>query len=349
MEVTEMPVQVVDPAEFPGWDERLLRSGDQAFFHSSAWCRVLRATYGYKPTYLVRDEKERFSLLLPMMEVSALLMGKRGVSLPFTDRCAAHASESASPAEAVEESVRLGRARGWRTIEWRDGASGPPGSPAWRTYLTHEVELGRPEAALFDGMSPSSRRNVRKALRERLSVRIDDSAESVRSFYHLNCVTRKRHGLPPQPFVFFKNVHRFILSQGSGIVVSASYAGRMVAAAVFFHFGNAAVFKYGASEADRRRLRPNNLVMWEALKWYNDRGFSRLNLGRTGPEDIGLLRYKRNWGGVETLLRYYKFDLSKDVFLEGKTASPTLVNRLFSLTPIGISRLLSRLFYGRFG
>ena len=45
--------------------------------------------------------------------------------------------------------------------------------------------------------------NIKKALKEGVEVQLHNSFESVKSFFKLNCMTRKRHGLPPQPFKFF--------------------------------------------------------------------------------------------------------------------------------------------------
>ena len=43
----------------------------------------------------------------------------------------------------------------------------------------------------------------------------------------------------------------------------AHYQGKCVAGAVFFHFKDRALFKYGASDERFNRLGINNLVIWE--------------------------------------------------------------------------------------
>ena len=40
--------------------------------------------------------------------------------------------------------------------------------------------------------------------------------ESVQTYYALHCRTRRRHGLPPQPFRFFSNMQRRMLQAGPG-------------------------------------------------------------------------------------------------------------------------------------
>jgi lipid II:glycine glycyltransferase (peptidoglycan interpeptide bridge formation enzyme) len=57
-----------------------------------------------------------------------------------------------------------------------------------------------------------------------------------------------------------------VLARGLSVIVSALHFGEPVTAAVFLCFGTAAIFKYGASDPWHLGLRPNNLVMWEAIK-----------------------------------------------------------------------------------
>ena len=45
------PITIVNPLEYPNWDELLLTNDQSTFFHTSAWARVLHASYKYKPLY----------------------------------------------------------------------------------------------------------------------------------------------------------------------------------------------------------------------------------------------------------------------------------------------------------
>jgi hypothetical protein len=44
-------MEIIDPTNFPNWDELLLSTPGYSFFHSSAWARVLKDSYGYTPWY----------------------------------------------------------------------------------------------------------------------------------------------------------------------------------------------------------------------------------------------------------------------------------------------------------
>jgi hypothetical protein len=343
-----MNLEPVNPRDRSDWDALLLKSGDQSFFHTSGWAAVLEKAYGFKPVYFVSSVEGRLIFLMPMMEVRSRLTGRRGVSLPFTDFCPPHVEGDAFPEDAVGRVIDYGLRAGWDYIEWRDGRCFDDSLPPYDTYFVHDLDLARPEAELFSLLKDANQRNIKKAVREGVSISIDQSLASVKAFYRLNCLTRKRHGLPPQPYSFFGHVFESIVARGGGIVISASHGGQPIAASVFFHFGAEALYKYGASDLVHQGVRPNNLIMWEAIKWYRDRGFKNLNLGRTEIDNEGLLKYKRTWGAKESLLRYYRYDVKKKAFLHRPPAG-RLSTKIFSRTPVPVLRLFGRLFYKHAG
>src|SRR3954469_5703996 len=78
---------IVNLLEQPQWDAQLAVFSEATLFHGTAWARVLRDTYGHQPVYFCRYAGEQLRQVLPVMEVSSALTGRRGVSLPFADFC----------------------------------------------------------------------------------------------------------------------------------------------------------------------------------------------------------------------------------------------------------------------
>jgi hypothetical protein len=343
-----MDLQVIDPLGYPDWDDLLLKSGIHSFFQTSAWARVLVESYGYKPVYFAAFENNRLSLLMPFMEISSILTGKRGVSLPFTDFCDPFIPCKEALPGVLQSVIEHGKEAQWDYIEWRSTTDFLDVASPSEAYLTHDLELGRTEEELYSSLKESSRRTIRKAKKDGVRIGFDTLPESLSDFYRLHCRTRRRHGLPPQPLSFFHHIRDHVFSRGLGIIVSAIYSRKVIASCVFFHFGTAAIFKFGASDTNFLSHRPNNLIMWEAIKWYKRRGARSLSLGRTEADNLGLRRFKRSWGASESPLRYYQYDLGKRALsltpLRGDHPS-----KLFSMAPIGVLRLLGRLFYKHIG
>ena len=74
------------------------------------------------------------------------------------------------------------------------------------------------------------------------------------------------------------------------------------------------MYKYGASQPDYLAGRPNNLVMWEAIRWYGRNGFSQFDMGRSEPDNAGLNQFKNGWGTEVETLPYYTFNISQMKF-----------------------------------
>lgn len=335
----------VDPSAQTGWDALLRGHPQHHFFASAAWARVLNGSYGFKPTYFAAIEGATLRALVPLMEVASPLTGRRGVSLPFTDECRPLGFERASFAPVFRELIAWGQTCGWKYLELRGGKDLLPDAPAWLTFYTHELGLAAGEAQLFAGLESSVRRALRKAERLGLTVEISHSLDAVRHFYRLHCQTRKKHGLPPQPFSFFEQIHHHVLAREAGMVVLVSLDRRPIAANVYFHLGGRAIYKYGASDETRQDLRGSNLVMWEAIKWYARHGFESLDFGRTSLGQAGLRRFKLGWGAQERSIEYVRFDLRQQRCVTGHDAAFGWQNRVFQKLPTPWLRWVGALLY----
>jgi hypothetical protein len=122
---------------------------------------------------------------------------------------------------------------------------------------------------------------VRRARREGLVVQRRTDPAALAAFYDMHLATRRRLGLPTQPRRF---VLRFVdvLSAGLGFVLLVRQGERPLAAAVFLTHRGVLTYKYGASDPSSLSLRPNNLLLREAIRCGAEHGMHALDLGRTG-------------------------------------------------------------------
>ena len=244
--------------------------------------------------------------------------------------------------------IDYGKQAGWKHLELRGGMNYLEKSTASATFVSHSLDLAGDEQQIFKSFRDSTRRNIKKAAKSNIEVSFNSTWQSVETFYELNSITRKHHGVPPQPIKFFKKVFEHIISKDKGIVAIASHQGIPVAGAVFFHFGKKALFKFGASIRRFQHLRPNNLVMWEAIKWLASNGFENLNLGRTEPENNGLMQFKRGWGTRERQIHYYSYDFKLGEFITQKKTFKSSYN-FFKLMPEPLLKLAGNLLYRHVG
>lgn len=340
-----MKFQVLNPLAFPNWDDRLKFNPQATIFHSRAWAAVLCQSYGYTPAYFTLAREDRLDVLFPLMEVNSLLTGKRGICLPFTDECQPLLTSGTSFEELFAQAIDYAQDLRWQYVEWRGGGNRLANAAASLVFYHHCLDLRAGEKALFEQLGGSTRRAIRKAEQSGLEIEMTSSIDALRAFYDLHCRTRKKHGLPPQPFLFFLQIHQQIISKGLGMVVQASYRSQPIAAAVFFYFGKQAVYKFGASSYAFQHLRANDLVMWNAIKYFADNGFEQMSFGRTSLANAGLRRFKLGWGSREETIEYYKYDLKTAAFAVETDRATGWHNAFFRRLPIRLSRLAGKLLY----
>lgn len=345
-----------DPLLDPAWDAGVSGLPGGSFFHTAAWARVLQDAYGHVPVYLCRFDspERRLRALLPLMEVSSSWTGVRGVALPFTDLCAPLAGVEGDFGLLFSQALACGRLRHWRYLELRGrpalghGDEGPPPFPAEAapgtafpslSFHGHVLDLHPDVPALFAGLAAATRRAVRKASQAGLRMEFSSTMGALEGYFKLHVRTRRRHGVPPQPWQFFECIGRHVLAAGKGRVATAFFGDRPIASAVFFHHGGRAIFKFGASDYAQQQLRANTLLMWESIKDYALGGFDSLHLGRTSLWNEGLRRFKLGFGAREERIEYWRFDLDRGGFVADTDRARGWFNPVLRCLPLPLLRL----------
>lgn len=131
-------------------------------------------------------------------------------------------------------------------------------------------------------------------------------------------LTKKRQGLFPQPFLFFRNIFEQILATDQGHVALAFVEGKPVAGTVIFHWNKDASYAYGASDLKFQYCRPHNLIMWDSIRWHARQGFESYTLGITDVTNAGLRQYKRGLSPAEETRHYYKFEFDQNQFVNDR-------------------------------
>ena len=344
-----MVAEVINPLKYPDWNELLMTNPDASFFHTDNWARVLFESYGYIPEYLSVKKNGTLVALLPFMVIDSFLTGRRGVSLPFSDSSDPIATDESLYRELVDYAVRYGKQSGWRNIEIRGGRCPRREMATYSEFYGHRLSLWRKEKAIFDGFRTNTKRNIKESLKAGVCVTFSSSMEAVEAFYRMNLCTRKAHGIPPQPKKFFRKIQEHILEKNMGTVALASREGQYLAGAVFFHFCPTVFYKYGASHESGKLLRANNLVMWEAIRFYKEKGYRNFLFGRTEYENPGLRHYKKGYGAAEEIISYFNYDLRRDCPARKKPKRGMDIKKIYRLVPIPLSKLVGTLIYRHVG
>jgi CelD/BcsL family acetyltransferase involved in cellulose biosynthesis len=343
--VLAVDATIVDPLKESTWDGWATVHPDATIFHTSAWARVLTDTYNHQPFYLRLSLQGEPLALIPVMEVRSFLTRTRGVCLPFSDFCAPLLFGNFGADLVAKKLRQIARERSWSYFEVRDASILPEGAVASESYWTHTLDLTISNAALIANFSDSVGRALRKAERSGLTATIRIDAAAMAEFYRLHVRTRRKHGAPPQPRAFFSNIQKHIIKAGLGFIIVVEKAQRAIASAIFFKSGSHVIYKFGASDERSQELRPNNLLMAQAISYLADSSATTLHFGRTDKTNDGLRRFKLSFGATEKTISYGKFSILGDTWSEMRRRQPSLSKRIFQALPAPANRLAGVLLY----
>jgi CelD/BcsL family acetyltransferase involved in cellulose biosynthesis len=290
-------------------DERWTRFVDRAPgalpFHHPSWARLLADCYGYRPFALVLQDGDGVAAGIPAIEIRTVLGRRRWISLPFTDYLPPLARDERLIPVLVAELDAARQAERISRVEIRAPVAGlrVPPQPAG---FVHVLRLDCDHASVFRTFKRSHiQQRIVKAEREGVAVRRGSSKDDLtQTFYELHLETRHRLGVPIQPRRYFELLWERILAPGRGFVLLAYWNAIPIAGAVFLTWNGTITYKYSASLQEFWRLRPNNLVIWNAIRWGCENGYHTFDFGRTEPGNEGLRSFKSGWGTAEVPLSY---------------------------------------------
>lgn len=337
--------QIVSPADKTAWNEAIEAIDERARFLCSDWTYLLQKTYGYERNLVILKIAQQIHGVLPYVIVKSPFTGTRAISLPFFDICRTYSTNERYVQNLYEAFKGEGQKRNWDYIELRGDIRKLKSTEPSLSFYNHIVDLQGGPDNVFARMAPSTRRAIRKSEKSDVRIERSNSLEALKGFYRLQCITRKRHGLPPQPFAFFENLLELFIKSDRGCIISAYVNDKLAASGVYLEQGNTAHYKYGASDSRFQQARCNNSVMWHAMKHYSEKGLAQMDLGRNSLDNEGLRKYKLSWGSVERTTHYHRYDLKKNTTMQMNDEVYGWHNKVFSNLPIPLTRLAGRLLY----
>jgi len=343
-------LEIVNPLDYPNWNDMVLNSGpDYSIFHTSNWSSVLSDSYGFDPRYFAITEDNKFLFLLPLMEIGNFLSSKKGISLPFTDYCNPIIADSINFSDVLPQLRDTAKQYGWKSFQIRNSNESLINEPVFSSFCRHVLSIQKDENSTFNKFRENYRKNIKRVIKQcKINVGNYQTLESITEYYRLHCMTRKRQGMPPQPFSYFKNIYTHIIAKDLGFITLASVENKNIAGAVFFLFGGKALYKYSASDVNYKNSYASYSVIWEAIRRLSAQGCSELCFGRTDPLHEGLIQFKDGWGTERSTIRYYSYDLEKNSFIHGEQKGDPPGYPILSLLPTPILKLIGSMLY-RYG
>jgi hypothetical protein len=306
--IQQLRVFEIDPRLDARWAALVESHPRSSVFHTREWLEALYRTYRYKAIALSTNSDEGpLGNGIVFCEIDSWLTGFRLVSLPFSDHCDVLVRDSSdiytllSALRERESTVKYAEIRP-RCI---DADPGPEWTP-YTEYQLHAIDLRPRLQELYARLHKDGiQRKIRRAERERVEVADGRSGLLLDQFYTLMLQTRRRHGVPPQPFSWFRNL---VDCFGERLTIRvASADNRPIASILTLRHKNAVVYKYGCSDERFHRLGGMPYLFWQAIQQAKSDRLEEFDLGRSEENNPGLIRFKDHLGAQRKSLKYWRF------------------------------------------
>jgi lipid II:glycine glycyltransferase (peptidoglycan interpeptide bridge formation enzyme) len=147
---------------------------------------------------------------------------------------------------------------------------------------TVSVDLASSDDVLWDRLSPSVKRQIRKAERLGIDVIRDRSGELAEGFFErcYEAAVDNEFGLPGGRRAV-DAYHAMRGTSAKAALFISQHDGRQVAGIALMPAGNRAIYEWGysGSEPEDRKLPLSHRLHWEALRWARKSGFQFYDMG----------------------------------------------------------------------
>lgn len=303
---TQLPqILSLDPLVDARWRRFLISRRDSSIFHTVGWLEALHLTYGYRPIVFTTSTGADLQDGLLFCEINSWLSGRRLVSIPFSDHAAllADTNSISTILSALKGRVEH---KVWKYVEIRPTAElmySPQGLASSEIFYWHKLDLRKPLDSLYGSFHKDCvQRKIRRATREKLQYTEGTSDEFIKQFYGLFLLTRRRHGLPPQPISWFRNLAQRL--QDHFKIRVCSLDGVPIASIITLTHNRTMTYKYGGSDPKYHNCGGMVLLFWRAIQDAKNLELDELDMGRSDCDNLGLIGFKEHWGAERRQLVY---------------------------------------------
>jgi len=228
---------IYNESEMKNWDEFIMSHPKGTPFHLSCWMRTVSEVYSFSPLFFVlENDSNDICGILPCFFIKGIFNGKKMVCLPFSDFCGPlvkgnHQENYLLTRIIHDDTDQI------KNLEIRSQISDASGFIILNYYKHHVLNLEKDPSEIEKNIDKKTvKYSIRKAKREGIKIKEENSLWGMKEFYRLHLLTRRKHGIPAPPFKFFKLIFDNIIAKDLAFILLAEYGSKVIASGVFFKF-----------------------------------------------------------------------------------------------------------------
>lgn len=317
-----LPVVEIDERQRDYWDEAISQFDTAHPLNAFGWGKV-RAVDGWSPTYFMVHRNEAVAGAVMILTKAAPLNGMSLMYAPKGPVCSPFDREAI---EALLCKIRM-EAKKKRAVFLRTdpniqedviSSGGDPFVNAGFIHLEHRwtfwnsprdvyrIDLTKHSTAeeIFNSFDRDTRRCVRKARNEGVTIRPAESLRELEIFYAIFSEFSVRKGFMARSYAYQKSLWDEFISRGKGRLFLAIYQGQIIGGLICLIFAGKCLAMHMGTPYKYQKLQTYYAYLWESIKWAKENGclwYSFRGIGTTpgqegfkkkfGPKAVSLVGY----------------------------------------------------------
>jgi len=340
-------VEIIRNINTNEWHHFLQSQSDATLYHTPEWKTFLERTFGYKPRYLfATDESGQLIGMLPLFEVKSRLTRDRLCSVPFAHYCGPIGGIEAVNA-LLDRALSSFDPSETCFIEIRDEIDHDK-FELYNSFSTFILDLSIGPDKIWTNLESNVRRGIRRSQKLGVEVSVTQNTEDLKSFFELNCITKRNIGVPAHPWRFFRNLFEYLGDYEQ--LFLAKYKGEIIGGGIREYYKSTVLAGYAASNPVYAKCNPFNAINWASIVDACQRGYMSYDLGRVSYDNEGLQFFKKRWGTIEKRLFYSYFPRGPASLVNSRTGKKyTIATRVIQNMPMPVHKAFSDRVFGHFG
>jgi FemAB-related protein (PEP-CTERM system-associated) len=318
IEQSRFGISLAGPEMQAAWDSYVMQHRAATHCHRWGWKAVIENAFGIPTYYLVANEQGKVVGVLPLAWQKSLLFGSFMTALPFLNAGGPLANSDEIEQALVDRAIEIAKENGAARLQLRyRGEYGL--SLAVSTHKVAAVrDVSKDSEAMWKALNSNNRRKVNKATKSGMTATAEGAA-ALDIFYEIFADNMRNLGTPVYAKKLFSEVLSAFPKDTEIIVVRLE--DKPVASGFLISFRDGMEATWMCSHYRYLAFQPNMLLYWTILRVAGERGFARLDFGRS-TRDSGTHKFKQLWDTADVPLPWASWTRSGEAAAELSPANP---------------------------
>lgn len=300
-----MKVKTLEKFEYARYENFLLEFNESLFYYSTKYKDFLEKLLNVKSNYILAvDDNKNIQAVLPIM-IKDGKYGKIINSLPFF-------GSNGGILYKTKESYNLLLKKYFTLLsECAGGTYIDNPLSASNQKLDYDIldkRIGQwtsleSKNDILNSYSSSARRNIRKAIKESLTVEIDNNQKDFLYETHNKNITTI--GGKAKDKRFFDNLEKYFEKEKDYNIYIAKINGKKIGALLLFYFNKTVEYFTPAIVSEYRNFQALPFIIYKAMTHSIEKGYKLWNWGGTWLTQDSVYKFKKKFGAVDKYYNYF--------------------------------------------